>query len=279
MKTRSLVDSFDWSSFERVIVLSPHLDDSALSCGAALLALRDHTSLLSVTIASGNPRAKGKQGRNRRSHTAPAQRRREDIAAMHSVDCDFVHLGFSDCVYRRSPTTDALIYREPRAHFTKLSMDDAAHVEELFLVLRRLAHNMGKVLLLAPLGIGYHVDHIICAQVALRLANSRVQLLFYEDFPYVIDPHLGQGVPDGPLEALERLGCTPSARYFVPVPAAEKAKLIRHYESQTPLLFSESERIEAAVESRKYEGIAVEFYWKARRMNPYDSPQHEERSR
>lgn len=276
MKTLPLLEAFDWSSFERVIVLSPHLDDGALSCGETLRALQGQVSRLTVTVASGNPPSKGRKSRNRSSYAPPSQRRREDIAAMHSVDCDFVHLGFADCIYRRSPTTGDLIYRSPRTRFAKPSIDDAAHVEELFLVLRRLVDNMGKVLLLSPLGIGYHVDHVICAQVALRLASSRVQLLFYEDFPYVVDPELGLGFPDGPLAALERLGCVPAARYFAPVRAAKKAQLIQHYQSQVPMLFSHVDQIESALRRRQHEGEAVELYWKARLMPPQEPLPHEE---
>ncbi len=276
MKTLPFIEAFDWNSFERVIVLSPHLDDSALSCGEALRALKGQVSRLSVTVASGNPQSKGGKSRNRRSYAPPEQRRREDIAAMASVDCDFVHLGFADCIYRRSPTTGDLIYRSPRTRFAKPSIDDATHVEELFLVLRRLVHNMGKVLLLSPLGIGYHVDHFICAQVALRLASSRVQLLFYEDFPYVVDPELGQGFPDGPLAALERLGCVPATRYFVPVKAAKKAQLIQHYQSQVSMLFSHVDQIESAFRRRQLEGEPVEFYWKARLRRTQDPPAGDE---
>jgi LmbE family N-acetylglucosaminyl deacetylase len=276
MKALPLLDAFDWPSLERVIILSPHLDDSALSCGETLRALLGHVSRLSVTIASGNPPSKGKKSRNRSAYAPPAQRRREDIAAMQSVDCDFVHLGFADCIYRRSPTTGDLIYRSPRTRFAKPSIDDSTHVEELFLVLRRLVHNMGKVLLLSPLGIGYHVDHVICAQLALRLASSRVQLLFYEDFPYVVDPELGQGFPDGPLAALERLGCVPAARYFVPVHAEKKAQLIQYYQSQVPMLFSDVGQMEWALRRRRHKGEAVELFWKARLMRPQDSLQAEE---
>lgn len=43
---------------------------------------------------------------------------------------------------------------------------------------------MGRVVIFSPMGIGFHVDHAICARVALRLADRRAPVLFYEDFPY-----------------------------------------------------------------------------------------------
>jgi LmbE family N-acetylglucosaminyl deacetylase len=263
MKTSLCIDAFDWASYERVIFLSPHLDDAVLSAGGLLLALRDRASRLVVTIACGNPTTpEGKAARNRRGHAPPAERREEDRAAMRALDCHYLHLGFEDCVFRRSPITGELIYKAPRNKFTFALPDDRAHVEELFLVLRRLCNQTRRVLLVAPLGVGYHVDHLICAQVALRIVPLS-HVLFYEDIPYVFDPEAGRGDTDGPLSALERLGCVPSQRFAVPFDPAEKVRLAEYYRSQIPGLFPGEGTLARSISQRTHAGRASEFFWKA----------------
>lgn len=269
MKTTPCLEAYDWSLFERVIVLSPHLDDAVLSTAGLLVALGDRISRLVVTIACGNPipRTNAKKGRVRKGFAPPAERRREDMAAMRELDCDYVHLGFADCIYRRSPTTGNLIYKQARTRFAVSAPEDRAHVEELFLVLRRLCHNMGRVLIVSPLAIGFHVDHAICAQVALQLAPM-ANILFYEDIPYVFDPNVGAGQADGPLSAMERLGLVPKRRLVLPYEVATKVHLTKKYDSQLAALFPEPSSFEDELTRRTWEGHPAEFYWQAKRFVP-----------
>lgn len=267
MKTSSLLDTFDWAKYERVIALSPHLDDAALSCGGLLTALRGVISRLVVTIACGDPMPRDNGGkrraRNRRGHVAPALRRAEDARAMHAIECDFVHLGFSDCVFRRSPTSGDLIYRDARARWAGAGFDDVAHVEELYLVLRRLTQNMGRVIVLSPMSIGFHVDHAICARVAMRLAGGGTTLLFYEDFPYVAMSHDEKG-HDSPAAAMARLGLEETERYAVAFDVQEKMELIATYETQLDVLFGGKRELQQKLASSSFGGQPSEFYWRAR---------------
>jgi LmbE family N-acetylglucosaminyl deacetylase len=263
IKTATLLDAFDWNRFERVLVLSPHLDDAALSCGALLSMLRGLVSRLVVTINCANP-SEQKSGRRRQGHASPQERRHADIAAMHAMDCDFVHLGFADCIYRRSPITGKLIYRDSRSHWQHPGVDDAAHIEELFLVLRRLCLNMGRFLLISPLGIGLHVDHTICAQLALRLTGRKTPLLFYEDFPYVVDPDVGGRADDGPELAAERLGLRLARRFVVPYATPVKTRFLSHYRSEIPLLFGDEARMRSMLALPRYEGQPSEIFWECR---------------
>ncbi len=271
IQTRRLVDAFDWDRFERVVVLSPHIDDAVLSCTGLLSALDGLAPRLVVTLYCGNPEPSNpgaaepkNRGRPRRGHVAPALRRREDIAAMRYLDCDWVHLGFPDAIYRRSPTTGQLIYRHPRQKWTRPNVADAGHIEELYLVLRRLCGNMGPRLLFSPMGVGHHVDHRICAMTALRLASRRTRVLFYEDFPYVIDKCVGSGDDDDPETALARLGQTPRRRYVVPANTKRQIKALSHYASQIGPLFGDEARMLKAVRARRYRGQPSEFFWAAR---------------
>lgn len=268
MRTTPLAEAYAWDDFERVVVLSPHLDDAALSCGGLLEFLRDREAAgLVITVCSGNPPAtlrqgQGAPGRPRRGHATPRVRRKEDIAAMHAVDADFVHLSFPDSIYRRSPLTGRFIYRDAREPWVAPRMEDLPHIEELYLVLRRLCLNLGRILLVSPLGIGRHVDHTIVAQAALRLAERGLALLFYEDFPYVVDPGL-TGIPDDPAQAFARLGLAPGQRHVLPVDVGAKASLIRRYTTQLPALFEGEADLEAQLGARTHRGWPCEYYWRA----------------
>lgn len=274
MKTQNLLQRLDWDEFERVVILSPHLDDAALSCGALLHALRDRISTLVVSISSATSRRLVSDGsrkiERRHGHVSSRTRRLEDIAAMRSVNADFVHLSFADGIYRRSPLTGKLIYRQARERWIAPRVDDMAHIEELYLVLRRLCLDLGRILLISPMGIGHHVDHQIAAQVAVRLteASAGAELLFYEDFPYVADPRVGRGDQDDPLQALGRLQLTPVRRLALPVDVDAKMALLRHYASQVSALFGDDDGMHSRIAGHQYRGAATEFYWQAETVSP-----------
>lgn len=273
MKIQALLTAIDWDDFERVVILSPHLDDAALSCGALLHALRDRMSTLVVSISCGTSRRLRMDGsrtiERRLGHVSSRIRRTEDIAAMHSVNADFVHLSFADGIYRRSPLTGKLIYRSARERWVSPRIDDLAHIEELYLVLRRLCLDLGRILLISPMGVGHHVDHQIAAQVAVRLAATEAgaRLLFYEDFPYVADPSVGRGDPDDPLQALQRLRLNPIKRFVLPVDVDAKMALLQHYASQIHALFGDGDGMHARIASRQHLNVASEFYWQAMPSN------------
>lgn len=275
MKAHSLTAEFDWDRYERVVVLSPHIDDAVLSCSSLLSALDPLVERQVVTLYCGNPELPLTTGgrnkprvRPRRGYAPPRLRRREDIEVMRFLGCDWVHLGFPDAIYRRSPRTGRLIYRHPRQRWTAPNPEDSAHVEELFMVLYRLCGNMGPRLLISPMGIGYHVDHRICAMAALRLANRHTQVIFYEDFPYVVDMSVGGGEPDDPATALARLGLEPKRRYFVPIDTERQIEALRRYASQIGPLFGDEAKMRKAVLARKHLGKPSEFFWRARPLRP-----------
>lgn len=269
MKTVELATAYPWDDIERVIILSPHLDDAALSCGGLLHFLTGRqASCLVISIYCGNPPAvKGKDGAlrtlQRKGYVNPRLRRREDVAAMRATNADFVHLGFADGIYRRSPLSNQIIYRHARERWVGPRVDDLGHVEELYLVLKQLCLGLGRILLVSPMGIGQHVDHTIVARVALRLAEQGVSLLFYEDFPYVASQSVGSGAQDGPLNALQRLEREPISRLVLPVATEIKASLIGHYQSQITALFGDANGLQSALESHQYKGLPCEFYWKS----------------
>ena len=256
MQPKPLLEAIDWTSLERMIVLSPHLDDAALSCGGLLSATRDKLSRLVITVTAGT------RSRVRKGFVSPTERRLEDRAAMRELGCDFVHLGFADAIYRKSPVSGQLIYRDSRERLAAPPIDDAGHVEELYLVLRRLCQDLGNVLVLSPLGVGQHVDHAICARLALRLFGASPNLQFYEDFPYVLGGSRVGVWEDDPKQAIARLGRSAEACHTVAIDADAKLSLLSHYRSQIPLLFGDAVALAAAVRGHGSEGRAEEVYWR-----------------
>lgn len=266
MSASLLLDELDFDAFERVVILSPHLDDAALSCGGLLQALRGVPTLV-VTLCSGNPPPLNSADGSRklparRGHVSPRIRRAEDIAAMRAIDAAFVHLSFPDSIYRRSLHTGRLIYLSARERWVAPRSDDATHIEELYRLLSRICLDLGPILLVSPMGIGDHVDHQITARVAMRLADAGASLLFYEDFPYVANPESGRG-GDTPADALARLQLAPAGRFFVPVDVEGKMRLLRHYVSQVPVLFGTDEGMREAIQRSQYQGAPCEMYWHA----------------
>jgi len=251
-----LLEAIDWTTLERVIVLSPHLDDAALSCGGLLVATLQKVSRLVITITAGT------STRGRKGFVSPRERRLEDRAAMREIDCDFVHLGFADAIYRKSPVSGQLIYRDSRERLAAPPIDDAGHVEELYVVLRRLCQDLGNVLVLSPLGVGRHVDHVICARVALRLFGASQNLLFYEDFPYVLGGSRIGALDDDPQQAIARLGRSAASCHTLAIDAEAKLSLLRHYRSQIPPLFGDDAALADAVRGHGSGGQAKEVYWR-----------------
>ncbi len=267
MKASALLEQLDADAFERVVILSPHLDDAALSCGGLLQALRGVPTLV-VTLCSGNPPPlSSADGRRtlppRRGHVSPRIRRAEDIAAMRAIDAAYVHLSFPDAIYRRNVHSGKLLYLNARERWVAPRADDAAYIDELYRLLGRLCLDLGPILLLSPMGIGDHVDHQITARVAMRLAEAGASLLFYEDFPYVTNAQSGRGGGDNPASALARLQLAPSQQFFVPVDVEAKMRLLRHYVSQVPALFGSDEAMRDAILRSRYRDAPCEMYWRA----------------
>lgn len=275
MIPESLRETRDWSAYERAVVLSPHLDDAPLSCCGLIGTLREEVDIQVVTICAGNPAPAVSLSRDdtrdlveETDPEAEAEltraRRDEDVDAMRDLDVNFVHLGFEDAIYRRSPTSGERIYHSSREKWVSPRIDDARHIEELYLVLRQFSRNMGRILLVSPMSIGYHMDHAITAHVAMRLESPSVDLLFYEDFPYVLDPSaIGKGIEDSPETALERMNRAPANRYYVPIDVEFKADVLDRYETQIPQLFGDTDDVRRALREHTLDGEPVEFFWTA----------------
>jgi LmbE family N-acetylglucosaminyl deacetylase len=230
-----------------LVVLSPHLDDAVLSCGA----LMDHArTRMPVTVATlfteaGLPpytlsaRAYLRQTGAHDAEQLYRARRAEDRAVLEGVAINCVHAGLTEALFRRRarplldwfPRAGRLmpelchIYPTYRLHISggRISPYDAAALRGVLDAIDHLAP-ASSGLLLAPLAVGGHVDHVV-VRTAAELSRKRVA--YYSDFPYNMRHSADQSF-------VQRNALTPMIWAHG---LAAKPALIRAYRTQSGALF------------------------------------------
>jgi LmbE family N-acetylglucosaminyl deacetylase len=179
------------------IFLSPHLDDIAFSCGGLVWELAREGNPVEIwTICAGDPvesdlspLALGLHKSWGLGLDAVQVRRDEDIRACAQLEVKPRHLEYLDCIYRKSSSGDFLYSSGPEI-FGGLNPEEGELIAELA---SELGNELpGDCRLVAPLGIGNHVDHEWTRKAAHRLD---LPLLFYADYPYARE-NQGQEILD-----------------------------------------------------------------------------------
>jgi len=179
-----------------IIYLSPHLDDAVLSCGGQIAQLvRAGQVVRVVTVFAGDvpadaansPFVQELHARWGLGDNPPAARRAEDRAALEILGARATHLPFPDCVYRLG-RMGAPLYPARDAIFGTVAEVEVPLIDEVVRALRRLRvpHDARVIL---PLTAGHHVDHQIVRTAGeqwckMRDAQRRIQIAYYEDYPY-----------------------------------------------------------------------------------------------
>ncbi|AFL88673.1 putative LmbE-like protein [Terriglobus roseus DSM 18391] len=166
----------------RVLVLSPHRDDAAFSCGLILhelLSAGHSVSIVNVcTVSRYAPYAS--QDSHDVTRLVTALRMREDLVFIQTIlratgaKSDQVHLG--DLAWQDLP----IRWGTEDAH--SLSPADLRQ-DEVQSLARSFASLPFTDLVLAPMALGGHIDHRLVYEAA-RHTFSSARLLFYEDLPY-----------------------------------------------------------------------------------------------
>ena len=188
----------------RCLVLSPHLDDAVLSCGALLreLARRCEITVLTLfTEATDGPHGRAARSFLRQcAHPDAATlfraRRDEDRAVVEALGARPEHLGITDALFRRRELPAALApvarlvpelaHRYPTYRFDiargRVSRGDRSLRADLA---TRLAARAGEAdLLLCPLGVGRHVDHLLTRDLGLAWPGT---VVWFSDLPYALE--------------------------------------------------------------------------------------------
>ncbi|MGF1527512.1 MAG: PIG-L deacetylase family protein [Candidatus Competibacterales bacterium] len=185
------------------LALSPHLDDAAFSCGGLLNRLvGEGWRVVMATVFTASVR--GPRGFALRCQTDKgipagvdymALRRREDAACGRALGVEVRWLGLPEAPHRG--------YDCPEALFAGSRPDDEIWrgvVEAIDPLLAELQ----PALLLAPQGLGHHVDHL---QLVHGLVNSApastVPTAWYRDTPYALRNPAAEPAPTLPRGLVE----------------------------------------------------------------------------
>jgi LmbE family N-acetylglucosaminyl deacetylase len=219
----------------RHIILAPHPDDAALSCGGTISCLRDqHARVLIVTVCAGSPAPASLSPFARYLHDAwalgddpMAGRRAEDALAVGVLGCDAVQLEQLDAPYRHAA------YGEGDAWRGAVAVDDPL-LPAAREVIARLYTQQPAARFYAPLGAGNHVDHQVIGAAAL--AASVAELWWYEDLPYAAKQ------PGAVERRLVQLGMALQPRLIsITSTMQRKLRAVACYASQQRELFGEAD--------------------------------------
>ena len=238
----------------RALFLSPHLDDVAFSCGGLAACLADagwHTVLATVFTRSVVP-ATGFALACQLDKGLPPEvdymaiRRAEDKVAAR-------WLGLSEIRWLDLPEAPHRGYQAAPELFGPIHAEDGIG-GELVACFEALAAEHRPDLVLAPQGLGSHVDHHHVIAAALRVFPEG-SLAFYRDTPYAIrqpDAAPSPAVPRGTLST-------------VPIGAVldRKVAAAQAYASQIGFQFGGSAPLDRALRdfaSREGDGFAAERF-------------------
>lgn len=246
-----------------LLVLSPHLDDAALSLGGHLHNLSCSGARVQVlTLATADPvgaLSSVAEELHRRwglGADAMAVRRGEDLEACGLLGVEAVHWPLTDALYRQTSKGGEPLYPTLRSLFGPLHRADRGRAREMAEQFRELPT---AERICVPLGMGGHVDHMLTRRAAELAWGARVE--YYEDFPYAQS-----------LRArLRALGWPWRWRGHVrPLTAealAAKCRAIACYRSQLGTVFTGLEDMEQRVEAfaRRRGG---EKFWRRSSLSP-----------
>ncbi len=168
------------------IFLSPHLDDIAFSCGGLVWDLVNNGDNIEIwTICAGDPPEDNLSSLAKELHQNwglgmdPVRiRREEDQKACQIIGANPRYFSYLDCIYRKTPAGE-FYYTSEEGIFGGLDPREADLIERLTEQLRGELPEGARVV--APLGIGNHVDHELTRKAVNRLG---IPLTFYADYPY-----------------------------------------------------------------------------------------------
>jgi LmbE family N-acetylglucosaminyl deacetylase len=220
------------------LAFSPHLDDAAFSCGGLMALLADagwQVCMATAFTATVLP-VQGFALACQLDKGLPpevdymALRRAEDLDAAAILDVAVRHLGHPEAPHRGYGSATAL--------FGAVREDDDVW-RPLAAVINELVDELRPALVLAPQGLGGHVDHRQMIRAVLETLPAG-QVTWYRDTPYAIrDP---AAAPDPALPLLP-----PASTLLLDAQLDRKVAASCAYRSQVGLQFGGPEAAGAAL--------------------------------
>ena len=170
------------------VFLSPHLDDVVFSSGGLVWEQTQAGNPVGIwtLFAGGSPGGK-LSSFAREMHKSwkisgdvLLERKREDREACRILGAQPMHWEQPDAIYRRSSQDRGYLYTSEEALFGGIHAEEENLIAELREKLASALPDSGSVV--APLGIGNHVDHQLTRKAAARLDR---EVLYYADYPYL----------------------------------------------------------------------------------------------
>lgn len=156
-----------------VLYVSPHADDVAFSAAGQIARDRDaglRVAVMTLFEAKGGP-----------AEFSDEARKEEDLAFARAHGVELLGGGFSDAIVRRPA------YRWTPMIFAPVGSSEAPLVRAVRDAIQRFVYARGCSRIVAPLGVGGHVDHQVAHLACRDLYGARVT--FYEDTPYVLSDY------------------------------------------------------------------------------------------
>ncbi|WP_260696720.1 PIG-L deacetylase family protein [Streptomyces sp. 130] len=180
-----------------LVVLSPHLDDAVLSCGALLSACPGWGSrVTTVTVFNGRPEGPLSEAAVSFHESIGlvddpmGPREAEDDRAHGLLGVTGTRLGMPEALYRCDATGHHLYPHDQDIFVSGPARDlEPGLTTRLAAALRALPAVQEADLVLAPLGVGRHADHVLVAAAARLLDRPRDSVLWYEELPYILYDH------------------------------------------------------------------------------------------
>ncbi|MBK9574203.1 MAG: PIG-L family deacetylase [Rhodoferax sp.] len=164
-------------AYYRAVFISPHLDDAVFSCGGMIAKLVREGPVLVLNLFT-----RYLSEVKIRGVVLGEERYQEEADAARFLGFESRCLGELDVSFRR----DA--YRKLGNIFRPPVAEDLAWLPTLRQKVFELLAELDYQQLYVPLGIGWHVDHVLTHQLFEPWAE-RSNLLYYEDAPYCCIPH------------------------------------------------------------------------------------------
>jgi LmbE family N-acetylglucosaminyl deacetylase len=159
------------------LVLSPHFDDAAYSVAGVMRALAQAgTAVRMLTLFGRSAYAPNRPELD--VDGVVALRLAEDAAAARLIHPQLATAwrDIPDVALRRGLAVEAVVSKAPLDAESQTLTDTLA---------REIESSLGKdETVVAPLGMGWHIDHRIAAGIGARLARGGRTVHFYEDLPY-----------------------------------------------------------------------------------------------
>jgi LmbE family N-acetylglucosaminyl deacetylase len=178
-------------NYDIFIFISPHLDDAVLSCGQFIKDLAEYKK--QVTVISVFTKAKRntispqaidflKNCRYKSATKLYNDFRNEDINVLKYLQVKHIHLNFTDAAWRIDKNKKP-IYPNVYSQFSDNVSENDKPLTNLISskIITLLKKQKGRYLILAPLSVGGHADHVIIQKIICKLNCPK---LFWEDFPY-----------------------------------------------------------------------------------------------